>query len=280
MALKGSLQEFAPPDVIQLVGRQNHQGTVVLKQRMESVGLVFRAGVVVRVEDNAHPFEPWLLKALSAAKVLSPADVAAVQRVAKAGGLGVAGRLLKAGLVGQDQLVALAKVWSGENAFRVFGFKEGLYEFTAHDVADSPDGLDWNVRWDNLVMEGLKRADEWPDIYAVIPHSQVRLDVERALPPLNPAAALADDAAFLDGFEDDSIMGDASGSTSQTRTFEVILGPSERALHALVHPGITAQEVVDASLLGTFEAMRALATLVRTGFLRMEGITVEVELGF
>jgi hypothetical protein len=231
---------------------------------------------VVRVEDKARPFEGWMLKALSSAGILRTADVEAVKKATAGGGAPAHARLVKAGRVKREQVVALHDVWSNETAFRVFGFKEGHYEFTAHDVELEPGGLAWNARWDNVVMEGLKRAHEWPDIYAVIPHSQVRLDVERALPAIS-AGVSAEDASFLDGFEDDSLMGDASNDT-RTRTFEVVMGPAERAVHALVHPGITAQEVVDASMLGSFGAMRALSTLVRTGYLRMEGITMEVEL--
>ena len=98
-----------------------------------------------------------------------------------------------------------------------------------------------------------------------------------ALPPEDPLAMSADDAAFLeDSFEDPF----GGGSSGPTRAISVAVGPSERVVHALIRPGLEAQDVIDASMLGTFEAMRALASLVRTGFVRMDGITMDVEITF
>jgi hypothetical protein len=136
--------------------------------------------------------------------------------------------------------------------------KSGTYEFVTPSQTTVAPELRPGMRWEHALMEGVRRAGEWPVIRKVVPSNHYSLRVVRSLSePPNVPAKVDEEASFL-GFDDDAPPPEAQGPTDQ-----------EQLLFALVRPGATVQRLIDQSYLGEFETCRVLCALVEQGYLEV-----------
>jgi Domain of unknown function (DUF4388)/Type II secretion system (T2SS), protein G len=118
-----------------------------------------------------------------------------------------------------------------EAAYRPFGWKSGRYRFVPQPSVETPDGRIGPISAEGLLMEGIRRVDEWPVIHERVPSRAMVLKV-----------------------------GGRGGRPAPKQ-----IEPNEVKMLDLVDGKRTVQDLVDASGLGEFEAMRALASLVSAG---------------
>jgi hypothetical protein len=238
VALRGTLRDFAFAEILQLIGQQGKSGVLRLAGRGEEVHVLFADGAIVSAEEGRRSHDR-LGGLLVRTRLLSREDLASAL-VAQRRTLRRLGDLLvERELVARADVREVARLQTTETLYRLFGWKDGTYEFETDDVEWDPE-LVAPLRVETVLMEGVRRLDEWPVVRKRIPSGECSF--ERVGPPpeeLPPATP-----------EDDEDGG---------------LGARERRVYALVAAGRTVQDLADLARVGEFDASKALVVLLDRG---------------
>ncbi|MEW5848308.1 MAG: DUF4388 domain-containing protein [Myxococcota bacterium] len=268
MALSGSLKEFAPADVLQLVGRQRMTGMLAMRRRSRAVDFWFKNGTLAWAQSVSREQRERLGQMLVDAGVISEAQLEAAveQHVRTKRRLGMV--LLVQGIVSAEDIEKFVQLQLRESIYNVFLWRDGTYDFTPRPVPPPEPGAVLDIRWEQLLMEGIRRADEWPRIREVITSPELTFNVTAPLPAPGATPEPTDEdleRAFLaeDGFEDEAVRSEIT--------------EHERLLYSLAKPNVSVQQLINRSWLGEFETCSCLARLVRGGYLeaRHEGEDVD-----
>ncbi len=238
MALEGTFKDFHIADIMQLIGLHQKTGVLTLEATEEALQIFVRDGEVVGVQSDRPPVEPRVAAALVARGILGAAKLeeALTQQREKPQPLG---SLLAAngGVPKKEWTSALAVELEGR-LYRPFRWKDAKYRFAAQDKVDPGEGGISPLRVDGLLMEGMRRADEWPLVLQDVPSPKLVFRVGgRQGGKVNPRDIQATDVSML----------------------------------KLVDGKRTVEELVALSGLGEFEAMGGLANLVRANAISAVG---------
>jgi hypothetical protein len=264
MALRGTLGDFGIADIFQLVGHQGKTGVLQLKNRELEVRIYFVDGNVVKGEQSSRQKKELLGNLLVRADVITETQLeeALTQQQRTLRRLGDI--LVDTGYLERKTLRDFTRLQTTETIYRLFEWKAGTYEFVQQDVEYDEQSYE-PIRAENILMEGFRMVDEWPAVREVIPHNQVTLEVLKDLPGESGGAA-SEDEDLLAGI-DDAFAEWEDKDKSSAKDADPSVGPSERAVFALVAPDRTVEEITDRSRMGEFETSKSLANLVRSGYL-------------
>jgi hypothetical protein len=150
----------------------------------------------------------------------------------------------KLSLILAERRLLQLETWNGvlaqeveEALYRPFRWTAGRYRFLSQASVDLPEGKINPLQAERLLLEGIRRVDEWPMIRQRVP---------------SPAMVLKPNL---------------QAGTFTPKQIE----PNEVKMLDLVDGKRTVQELVDASGLGEFEATRSLAGLVEAGVISPVG---------
>jgi len=231
MALEGTFKDFHIADIVQLIGLQRKNGTLTLEGEDDTLVVTFQDGAVVWAQSTQQSWDDRLAQVLVPRKLVTAAQLQELTTAQKDSKKKLGVLLAERGLVQRkDWEVMLAREVE-ETAYRPFGWKSGRYRFVPQPSVETPDGRIGPIPAEGLLMEGIRRVDEWPLIHERLPSKAMVFKVGGRGGRFNPKQVEANEVRMLD----------------------------------LVDGKRTAQELVDASGLGEFEAMRALASLVSAG---------------
>jgi uncharacterized protein DUF4388 len=241
MALTGTLQDFGIAEILQLIGQQAKSGVLHLASRGEEIHVLIADGCIVSAEFAGRRQRDRLGAMLVRAGLLSPEDLERALDAQRRTLRRLGDLLVEMRLVAVADLKQMTALQTTETLYGLFAWKRGTYAFEAGAV-------EWDaatvtpLRAEAALMEGFRRADEWPMVRRRI--TSPAMTFER-LRPLEPAGAA------------EPVEGGAGGG----------VGPDERAVHALAAPGRTVEQIADLSRLGEFGASKALLTLLNLGYL-------------
>ncbi len=261
MALRGTLSDFGIADIFQLVGHQAKTGVLLLKNREREVRIYFKSGNVVRADESSRDESNRLGNLMVRAEVLRKDQLEAALEDQARTMRRLGDALLESGAVTLDQLKEFTKLQTTETIYRLFLWKAGTYEFSQQDDIDHDEKTQAPIRAEEILMEAFRMVDEWPSVREVIVSSLMVLKPLKGLPAA-PAAKEDDEDDFLSGL-DDAFSGMESGEHEKP---DAHLGGNERKVFHYVETGRTVQRVIDLSRMGEFEASKALANLVRGGY--------------
>ncbi|MFZ9887485.1 MAG: DUF4388 domain-containing protein [Myxococcota bacterium] len=266
MALRGTLGDFGIADIFQLVGHQTKTGVLLLKNRETEVRIFFVEGNVVKAEHSSRNERELIGNLLVRADVLTEAQLEDALSQQQRTMLRLGDLLVESGYVTRETLREFTRLQTTETIYRLFQWKLGTYEFTQQDVEYDERSYE-PLRAETVLMEGFRMVDEWPGVRQVIPHESVTFRILRELPA---------PAKNTDSGEEDLLAGlnDAFRAMGEGEEEPVdddeVLGSKERLVFSLIEEGRSAAQITDRSRLGEFETTKALATLVREGYLEVE----------
>lgn len=261
MALRGTLGDFGIADIFQLVGHQTKTGVLLLKHRELEVRIFFVDGNVVKAEQTSRDKKDLLGNLMVRAQVLTEQQLedALEQQQRTLRRLGQI--LLDTGVVDRETIRGFTRLQTTESIYRLFQWTAGTYEFRQEPV-DYDEETYEPIGADTILMEGFRMVDEWPAVRRYVPSNAVTFVPLRPLPEALPVPPVDDEedvmASLRAAFDDDEPQEPTSAA----------IGENERLVYGLVHPGRTVESIVDLSLLGEFETTKALANLVRDGYLQ------------
>ena len=239
MALSGTLKDFGIADILQLIGHQTKTGTLVLKSGNDEVDVLFVDGTVVfatqKARNKADLLGALLLRAeLITEEKLEEALTEQQRSLKRLGDV-----LVQQNYVDGEKLSQVMRLQTTETLYKLFRWKTGTYEFTQQDVDKGMAGFE-PIRAESILLEGFRRMDEWPAVRKKIPWNDATFDRMKSL--------------------DDPPDGDGGGGTPVE---------NHRLVYRLAVEGRTADKVADVSLLGEFEAFKALVELQEWGYLKV-----------
>lgn len=222
MALEGSLKEFGLADILQLIYFQKKTGILTLEGRLDKVRLLFYEGNIVSAESKRRAETNRLGKVLLKKGLIKEDDLQKALEEQQATGAKIGNIFTKKGLVEKEKIQEIITTQITETVVQLFGWKEGIYEFSPQGVPvdkDMPVSLDTQ----HLLMDGLRIIDEWSLI-----EGKITLDTV---------------------FE-------------QTGKSDIGLTPDEEEVLKLVDGESDVSTIVDNSGMDNFEASKALVSLL------------------
>lgn len=256
--LTGTIRDFGVADIFQLIGQQGKTGVLILRNDVDEVRVYFKDGAVVRAESANRPGQMLLGTFLVRAEVLTQEqlDHALGEQRRSLKRLGAV--LLELGYASQEAITEFSRLQMTETIYGLFQWKTGTYEFEGEPVEASADGVS-AIRAENIVMNGIRMADEWPALREKLPSYTWTVEQVKPLPPSRKRAAGSGE------FDLSSLTGDGP---SQSIDLDDI-GAYERMICGLIAPGRDVQKIIDLSRLGEFEACRSLGNLMSAGYVRV-----------
>jgi uncharacterized protein DUF4388 len=248
MALSGTLKDFGIADILQLIGHQTKTGRLTLKTGPDEVEVFFIEGTVVFASEKARDSKDLLGSLLLRAELLGKEKLdealATQQRTLKRLG----DILIESGAVTRAQLAQMMRLQTTETLYRLFSWKNGSYEFSQEEV-DAAKGAFDPIRAESVLLEGFRRMDEWPALKKKMPWSEATFEKLKDLEVGN----LPTTGEILQ----DGDVGEGQPATRHKRAYK------------LATAGKNVRQVVDASRMGEFEALKALHELIEWEYLKL-----------
>jgi hypothetical protein len=254
MALSGTLKDFSYSDILQLIGQQQKTGSLALRQGTEEVDILFVEGAVVFAADKNRKSSSFLGTMLAQAGVVDPEKLEEALQLQSRSLKRLGDILLELDAIRPDQLSQMARLQTTETLYALFAWTSGTYEFTARDIDASKNSFK-PIRAESILLEGFRRADEWPAIRQVFPTNAATLRRLRELPVA--------DLPSLDNYF-------ALPRTGDEEEPEGAPTLRHKLLYRLCENGRTLQQVCNLSRFGDFEALRLLQKLVEWGLVAVD----------
>jgi hypothetical protein len=236
MALEGTFRDFHIADIVQLIGLQRKSGTLTLEGEDETLTVTFQDGAVVWAQSGRDPWERRIAHVLTLRGLVTSAQLQEALTAQKDSKKKLPTILAERGFLQKKDWESVLAQEVEEAVYRPFRWAAGRYRFVP-EAADLAEGKIGPLGAENVLMEGIRRVDEWPMILEKIPSTAMVFKVGSRATKLTP------------------------------RNIE----PGEVKMLDLVDGKRTVQELTDASGLGEFEAMRSLASLVEAGAIASVG---------
>jgi len=232
MALAGTLRDFSIADILQLIGLQRKTGVLTLKGPGDTVTLLLEEGSIVAVESEARKIEDRLGAVLLKTGKIRPEQLDHVLRQQRETGRRVGDLLVAALVITREDLARALELQTTQVLYRLFRWSTGEYHFRPQARVDYDREYFRPLPVDNILMEGMRILDEWPQI-------------ERRVRSFETVYESATEAGLRVAAEPE-------------------LPPPARRVFDLLDGRRTVQDVIDQSDLGEFETCRVLAVLIES----------------
>jgi hypothetical protein len=174
VALSGTLDTMPLPDILQFLGLSRKTGVLHLECGTVRKALHFDLGVVSYCSSGSA--KEYLGQHLLARTSLREPDLEHAFATQRATGKKLGQVLVELGLLEESEIESVLKHKVEDSIYELFTWKAGRFDFEddATPTDEIPVRLD--LQWQDLVMEGARRADEMARIREVIPGGHVRFN--------------------------------------------------------------------------------------------------------
>lgn len=163
MALKGSLRDFPPPQLLNLIQLSRKTGLLTI-EAVESARLFFREGQLIygsRGQDKG-------LADILRSRGLTAGQSRLVEAYASSGDKELAHHLIQAGLTSQRELVDHIEQTLRQLVYQSFRWQEGNFIFEANEFP-SPESITVFLNLEDVILEGKRQLEEWERLQQAIP---------------------------------------------------------------------------------------------------------------
>jgi hypothetical protein len=254
MALSGTLKDFALPDIFQLIGMQRKTGLLTLENDRETVSVVFEQGMVVHADSTVRRLDDLLGNVLvRQGKIRKDVLEEALQKQ-KISMQRLGFILTSQGYISRDDLKGALSEQVQQIVFRVFRWKSGNYHFDPAAEADYDRENVQPVSTDHILMEGIRRVDEWPIIEKRIP------SLDFVFRPLVPIKQIKVETGPKEGGGLEAALGklEAGSGAGSAPSSEVVLSPQELMIFKLVDGNRSVSQIMEMTGLSDFDVCRTL----------------------
>lgn len=277
MALYGTLEDFGLVNAFQIISQSNKTGVLTIDKRDNKVQIYFQSGAIVDCQVTHRDPNDFLGNMLLRAEVIQQTQLDAALAKQKVSKARIGDCLVDMGAISRVDLTEFMRLQTSETVFRVFLWRSGTYEFTAtQQVA----GSHAPIKADNLLMEGFRQVDQWPEIRKKIPNYGCSFTVQQDLDALLAKSAIYDVDAEqtqvssrrdtvpmpnVDSFDDFNL--DVDPAAQKHRDTLSSIQNSERVVYSLIQPKRDVQKIIDLARMGEFETCSALVNLLRANII-------------
>lgn len=184
MSLTGNLRTMSLPDILQWISTGRKTGTLHLERKSIRKRIAFRDGAIFSSWSN-DPRES-LGQFLIRDRLVSEEQLFTALVAQEKEGRLIGSILVSGGLLNEEDLRRTLKAKAEETVHDLFLWPEGRFEFKDDELpVDVLIHVDMAVT--GVVMEGIRRVDEWARIRKVFPTMRTTFKVTGTLPAVNPA---------------------------------------------------------------------------------------------
>ncbi|MCZ6793709.1 MAG: PQQ-binding-like beta-propeller repeat protein [Planctomycetota bacterium] len=171
--LKGNLSGFSLGEILQSLAINNHTGTLRLTAPDAKPKHIYCESGQIRFFSHGDPRTPRLGEILVRAGRLNREELQEALAEARASDKLVGRVLVERGYISQDDVKAALNMKIREELYELFTWEEGEFEFQLNhcpsDVFDAlQKSVDVSIDINGVIMEGLRRVDEWELIHETI----------------------------------------------------------------------------------------------------------------
>jgi hypothetical protein len=169
MALEGTLKDFGLPDVLEFIAQNRKTGVLLVQGKNNVATLGFEEGQVIGAayeEKGKHePLAEYLIRSekLPQEKVIQILDMATTTQFP------FEDILLKGGYLKEEDLTELVRFKIQDIMDEIFSWKQGSYTFDSEGKLYTQSRFHVTLKTEALILEGLRRLDEWPRIQEALP---------------------------------------------------------------------------------------------------------------
>jgi len=169
MALSGSLKEFSVVDVLTLLTQQGKTGTLKLNNLKKSRAvLMLSGGKIVNVTVSKRSPESIVKQILLNERGVKTGVYNELFIGAKKTKADFTELLVIKGFLKKTERDTWYQIAAEDLVLQLFSWKQGQYTFEAHEIKPEKISTLYNLSADFLILEGMRRIDEWPKIRARI----------------------------------------------------------------------------------------------------------------
>jgi hypothetical protein len=253
MALSGTLKDFALPDIFQLIGMQRKTGLLTLESDRETVSVVFEQGMVVHADSTVRRLDDLLGSVLVRQGKIRKDVLEEALSKQKVSMQRLGFILVSQGYISREDLKGALSEQVQQIVFRVFRWKSGRYHFDPAAEADYDRENVQPVSTDHILMEGIRRVDEWPIIEKRIP------SLESVFRPLVPVRQIRVEEGPKDSGGLEAALGSLEGGGGNANaTSEVVMGPTELSIYKLLDGNRSISTLMEMTGLSDFDVCRTL----------------------
>ena len=253
MALEGSLKDFGLADIFQLIYIQKKTGTLKMKNASREAKVLFENGLIVTADSSNQEGmnkigEVLLRSGHISQDQLKDAIVTQRQTNEKVGVI-----LVEAGAVAKEDLKKALGLHVKEAVFSLFQWKEGRYSFEPSDISYQRDY--WSpINTEFLIMEGVRRIDEWPYIEKKVPSLDLVFETIKENTDQVRVAKSEEESL-------DEMFGESKKEEGIQITQE------EMTVYKLIDGQQDVRQLIEVANLGEFETCKALSNLLTAGLI-------------
>jgi hypothetical protein len=170
MSLRGDLKTMALPDILQWIAQGHKTGTLHVERGSIRKRIIMREGLVYSSWSN-DPRES-LGQFLIRLRLVSEEQLFKALLAQEEKGRLIGSILVADGILSEDDLRLALKAKAEETLYDLFLWPEGQFDFREGEL---PDNLHivWETPVTPVVLEGIRRMDEWQRIRAAFPSMEV-----------------------------------------------------------------------------------------------------------
>ncbi|MEA1913248.1 MAG: DUF4388 domain-containing protein [candidate division WOR-3 bacterium] len=235
MEMEGSIREFSVPEILQFLSLHVADGVLRLEVGREKVSFGFKKGKITDASHRGEDLFSSISEYIQRTGLISEEEILKYRKKAKESGLSIPQILLKEDKFDEKDFQEIISFKIHEIVDEVLVWKEGKYSFEAGRSLYPNSTFSVELEPNALVMMGIRRIDEWPQIKEVLPDDNITL-------------------------------------TSQKKPeIDVEIGEDERIILEKFTDHITVGELVRKSGLGKFRTYNSIYKLIEIGFLEKTG---------
>ena len=247
MALQGTLKDFSITEIIQLIGQQLKTGVLRIRKGKKIVEIYFVDGMIVHVFSNYRGKKDLIGEILVKAKLISEDQLERVLRIQKGTHKYLGEILVELQLLTKEDILKVISNQVYETIYDLFWWEDGIFNFDLR-LVESYKKIPFALSTEQVLLNILRMVDEWAEIEKRIysPH----LVFERG-----------------QGTERKSSEGETRGNGLTEK-----LTSEQELIYQLVDGVMTAEEIIDRSLLGRFNTSEILNGLLEMGLIEVGGV--------
>ncbi len=179
MVLSGSLREFILADVFQLLTQQKITGKLQLNNNVDEGAIIFKDGAIVCAYKDTEKFENKLESYLIDIKKMNLADCKSLFTAYKDNIAGLTKEVLSHSMMTEAEITTLAEITVEDITCSLFLWHKGSYRFSTMRTVDRLIPAKISIPIENVVMEAMRRVDEWNRMQEYITDEIIFVNAEK-----------------------------------------------------------------------------------------------------
>ena len=262
MALKGSIKDFGLAEIFQLIFIQRKTGVLTLKSKEKNATIFFGKGLIIDASSTERGAVEKLGEILIRANRIDQEQLNEFLNDQEIAQEKLGEMITESGLIKNEDVKNALKLQMHETIYSLFRWKDGDYQFDQR--TNTPTSEIPPINTEFILMEGIRRLDEWPFLEKVLPSKRIIL---KKVEGKESSITLKEEVEQNDEIEFD-LLGEEE---KKPKEGDYQLSHDEIGIFHLIDGEREIREIIKLSLLDDFDTYKVLSNLVNTSLVEIIG---------